>query len=77
VRRFDCSINLQRCQARVVEKGLAGGGQRYAIDTARQKFGPDLVLQIANLPKPRPSAAPPISAMSCQPHSPFSNRGGP
>src|SRR6202030_1328966 len=37
----------------MVEKGLARSGQRGALNTAQQQLGPDLVLQIANLPAQR------------------------
>src|SRR5258708_4022444 len=50
---FDRSIDLHQRQARVVEKGLAGNGQRDAMDAARQKLGADLVLKITNLPAKR------------------------
>jgi hypothetical protein len=49
VRRFDRGVHLHQRQTRVVEKGLARSGQRYAINAAGQKFGPNFVLQIANL----------------------------
>src|SRR6202049_2739508 len=39
----------------MVEEGLAGGGQRDAMNAARQQLGPDLVLQVANLPAQRRS----------------------
>src|SRR5580693_3553479 len=37
----------------MIEKGLARGGQLDAMNAARQQFGPDLVLQVANLPAQR------------------------
>src|SRR5439155_24832231 len=51
--RFDRSIDLHQRQAGVVEKGLARSGQLDAMNAARQQLGPDLVLQIANLPAQR------------------------
>src|SRR6202043_1429465 len=37
----------------MVEKGLACGGQLDAMNAASQQLGPDLVLQVANLPAQR------------------------
>jgi hypothetical protein len=37
----------------MVEKCLACGGQLDAMNAARQQLGPDLVLQVANLPAQR------------------------
>src|ERR1700694_704884 len=37
----------------MIEKGLACGGQLDAMNAARQQLGPDLVLQVANLPAQR------------------------
>src|SRR5580700_6822235 len=37
----------------MVEKSPPGSGQLDAMNTARQQFRPDLVLQIANLPAER------------------------
>ena len=37
----------------MVEKGFARSGQLDAMNAARQQLGPDLVLQIANLPTQR------------------------
>ena len=37
----------------MVEEGLARSGQLDAMNAARQQLGPDLVLQIANLPAQR------------------------
>src|SRR2546425_7797077 len=51
--RFDRGIDLHQRQAGVVEKGLARSGQLDAMNAARQQLGPDLVLQIANLPAQR------------------------
>src|SRR6185436_7124290 len=51
--RFDRGIDLHQRQAGVVEKGLARSGQLDAMNAARQQLGPDLVLQIANLPAER------------------------
>jgi hypothetical protein len=34
----------------MVEKGLARGGQFDAMNAARQQLGPDLVLEVSNLP---------------------------
>src|SRR6185369_8342023 len=51
--RFDRGVDLHQRQAGVVEKGLARSGQLGAMNAARQQLGPDLVLQIANLPAQR------------------------
>jgi hypothetical protein len=52
-RRFHRGIDLHQRQAGMVEKGLARSGQLDAVHAARQQLGPDLVLQIANLPAQR------------------------
>src|SRR6266403_4659534 len=52
-RRFHCGIDLRQRQPGMVEKGLARGGQLDATNAARQQLGPDLVLQVANLPAQR------------------------
>src|SRR5882672_377564 len=52
-RRFHCGIDLRQRQPGMVEKGLARGGQLDAMNAARQQLGPDLVLQVANLPAQR------------------------
>jgi hypothetical protein len=52
-RRFHSGIDLRQRQAGMVEKGLACGGQLDAVHAARQKLGPDLVLQITYLPAQR------------------------
>jgi hypothetical protein len=51
--RFDRGFDLHQRQAGVVEKGFARSGQLDALNAARQQLGPDLVLQIANLPAQR------------------------
>src|SRR5882724_3496989 len=52
-RRFHRGIRLRQRQPRMVEKGLACGGQLDAVNAARQQLRPDLVLQVANLPAQR------------------------
>jgi len=46
-------VHLGQRQPGMVEKGLACGGQLDATNAARQQLGPDLVLQVANLPAQR------------------------
>jgi len=48
--RFHRGIDLRQRQPGMVEKRLACGSQLDAMNAARQQFGPDLVLQVANLP---------------------------
>src|SRR6202162_6005391 len=52
-RRVHRGIDLRQRQPGMVEKGLACGGQLDAMNAARQQLGPDLVLQVANLPAQR------------------------
>ncbi len=49
-RCFDRGIDLRQGEPGMVEKGFACGGQLDATNAARQQLGPDLVLQVANLP---------------------------
>ena len=51
--RFNRGFHLHQRQASVVEKRLTRSGQLDTLNTARQKLGSDLILQIANLPAER------------------------
>jgi len=49
-RRFHGAIDLRQRQPGVIEKGLAAAVSSTPLNAARQQLGPDLVLQVANLP---------------------------
>ena len=52
-RRLDRGIDLRQREPRMVEKGLAGGGQFGAVHAAAKELNADLIFEISDLPTER------------------------